>query len=292
MESTRAFVAPIGRFILLLEGRCPRTATAHRRVDPGCLGYRGLGLYLRARGTPVPTSPNIWWSFAGMGALNNLIPFALIFLGQTIISSGLASILIATAPVFSLLAAHAFTSDERLSASKVVGISLGLVGVIALVGIEAVTGSWDTLLAILACLCAALSYGLANVFGRRFKRMGVEPTVGAFGQITATAMIIAPIALIFDTPWQLSFPRPTVCVALVGLALLSAALAYIIFFRLLATAGATNTSLVTLLIPVSAILLGNLFLGEHLSTPQFGGMALIGFGLIAMDGRFWKLRPN
>lgn len=244
-----------------------------------------LWVLLKLRGIPVPASPRLWLSFAGMGALNNLVPFALIFWGETVLSSGLASILNATTPVFSLLVAHWLTDDERLAPNKVAGIILGFAGVVALVGTEALEGSTSGVLPILACLGAALSYGFANVFGRRFRRMGIEPTVCAFGQIASTAVMMVPIAALADTPWQLAPPGAVVWAALAGLALLSTALAYIIFFRLLATAGATNTALVTLLIPVSALLLGILFLGEHLSTGQVGGMVLIAAGLIALDGR-------
>jgi drug/metabolite transporter (DMT)-like permease len=222
-----------------------------------------------------------------MGALNNLIPFSLLFWSQTIISSGLASILNAVTPIFSMLLAHALTQDEKISASKLVGIALGVLGVVVLMGWEAVAGSGQSSLAILACLGAALSYGFANVFGRRFRGMGIEPAVVAFGQITATTAMMLPISLVFDAPWQLALPGPAVWASLVGLAFLSTALAYIIFFRLLSTAGATNTSLVTLLIPVSAILLGSMVLGERLSAPQLMGMALIGLGLVAIDGRLW-----
>lgn len=256
------------------------------------LAATALGLVLRLRGTPLPRSAALWRAFAGMGVLNNLVPFALIFWGETVLSSGLASILNATTPVFSLLVAHVLTSDEGLSAAKVAGIAVGLAGVVVLVGADVLAGVSGAVLPILACLGAALSYGLANAFGRRFRRMGVEPVVGAFGQVTATTAMMVPIALLADAPWRLPVPGPAVWAALAGLALLSTALAYIIFFRLLASAGATNTSLVTLLIPVSAVLLGILFLGERLTAAQAGGMALIGLGLVAIDGRAgaW-LRP-
>ncbi len=251
-----------------------------------------LGAYLKAQRMPVPRTAATWAAFAGMGALNNLIPAALIAWSQQTIASGLASVLIATTPVFSILVAHCFTTDDRMSANKIVGVALGVAGVAALVGINALDGSLRTVPGILGCLGAALSYGFANVFGRRFKRLGIAPTVGAFGQLAATAVMVAPAALVFDRPWLLPLPSTVVWVAMVGLVLLSTALAYAIFFRLLGSAGTTNISLVTLLIPVSAILLGTLVLGERLSAPQFAGMALIGLGLVAIDGRVWAaLRP-
>ena len=246
-----------------------------------------LGAYLKAQGTPVPRSKATWAAFAGMGALNNLIPAALIAWSQQTIASGLASVLIATTPVFSILVAHCFTANDRMSANKVVGVALGVAGVAALVGVDTLDGSLRTVPGILGCLGAALSYGFANVFGRRFKRLGIAPTVGAFGQLAAPAAMVAPAAFVFDRPWLLPPPSAAAWAAMIGLVLLSTALAYAIFFRLLGSAGTTNISLVTLLIPVSAILLGTMILGERLSALQFAGMALIGLGLVAIDGRTW-----
>jgi len=217
-----------------------------------------------------------------MGALNNLIPVALIAWAQMTIPSGLAAVLIATTPVFSILVAHCFTADERISVNKLAGVGLGIAGVAVLIGVDTIGGSTR---AMFGCLAAALSYGFANVFGRRFKRVGIAPAVGAFGQLVATAILVAPFAFAFDRPWRMPPPSPATWTAMLGLVLLSTALGYVIFFRLLATAGATNVSLVTLLIPVSAILLGMGILGERLSALQMTGMALIGIGLGAIDGR-------
>jgi len=273
-------------FAKIAVGALPPLTVVLARVG---LAAGALWVFLKLRGTPIPTSPRLWLSFAGMGVLNNLVPFALIFWGETVLSSGFASILNATTPVFSLLVAHTLTDDEKLAPNKVVGIVLGFAGVVVLAGNEALEGSRAGLLPTLACLGAALSYGLANVFGRRFRRIGIEPTVSAFGQIASTAAMMVPIAALADAPWRLALPSVGVWAALAGLALLSTALAYINFFRLLATAGATNTSLVTLLIPVSAVLLGTLFLSESLSPGQVGGMGLIAAGLIAIDGRAFSL---
>jgi drug/metabolite transporter (DMT)-like permease len=244
-----------------------------------------LWLYLRLRHTQIPHTASIWWAFCGMGFLNNLLPFTLIFWGQTFINSGLASIINATTPLFSILVAHFLAADEGLSLNKLTGIALGIAGVAVLLGAQTSSAADGALWGVLACLGAALSYGFANTFGRRFKRMGIAPAVGAFGQITATACMALPLVLIVDRPWQHGMPGLTKWGALIGLALLSTALAYMIFFRLIATAGATNTSLVTLLIPISAVLLGAAFLGERLSALQLGGMALIGLGLVVLDGR-------
>ena len=247
-----------------------------------------LLVVLRFRGTRVPRGAGPWRQFLLMGLLNNVIPFSLIFWAETVLSSGLAAILIATTPVFSLVVARLLTADTRLSGGKLLGVTLGLAGVTVLVGTQALSGMSDAVVPTAACLGAALSYGFANVYGRRFRGGGVEPVVVAFGQVTASVATMLPLALVVDTPWRLPVPGPAVWAALVSLALLSTALAYSVFFRLLATAGAINSSLVTLLVPVSAVLLGSLFLEESLSLHQAAGMALIGLSLLAIDGRLWR----
>lgn len=144
----------------------------------------------------------------------------------------------------------------------------------------------------LACLAAAFSYGLAGTYGRRFKAMGLSPVQVALGQLVGTTLLMVPVATLIDRPWTLAAPSGAVVAAVVALAVASTALAYVIFFRLLASAGAVNTALVTLLIPVSAIVLGALFLGETLSARHHVGMALIAAGLLAIDGRLLRrFRP-
>jgi drug/metabolite transporter (DMT)-like permease len=239
-----------------------------------------------------PRRDGPWRQYVVMGLLNNALPFSLIFWGQTAIASGLASILNATTPLFTLIVAHYLTPDERIDRTKVVALLVGLAGVVVLVGPDVLardSGLWGQI----ACLAAALSYAFAGVYGRRFKRMGVAPTEAAAGQVTASAVLILPIMLIVDRPWTLeSMPSAAVWLALAGLALLSTALAYVLYFRILAAAGATNLLLVTFLIPVTAILLGAAVLGERLEPRQFAGMALIGLGLAVIDGRIARLlRP-
>ncbi|MGP1396983.1 MAG: DMT family transporter [Inquilinaceae bacterium] len=249
------------------------------------LAALALHLVLRIMGVALPRDGRVWMAFLGMGVLNNLIPFSLIVWGQTQIASGLASILNATTPLFGVLVAHALTADEKLSPARLIGIVAGLAGVTVLIGPELLAGLGDRVLAQVAILAAALSYAFAGTFGRRFKRMGVPPLATATGQVTASAILLAPVALIVDRPWDLAMPGPDVWASLLGLAILSTALAYILYFRILETAGATNLLLVTFLIPVSAILLGALFLGERLAPAHLLGMLLIGLGLAAIDGR-------
>jgi drug/metabolite transporter (DMT)-like permease len=240
-------------------------------------------------GQAVPRSQGLWGRFAVMGLLNNLVPFSLIFAGQTQIASGLAAILNATTPLWTVLLAHWLTEDERLTPGRLGGVLVGLLGVVVLLGPELLGGLGLELLAQLAVLGAAFSYACAGIFGKRFR--GVPPLVTAAGQVSATAALMTPLALLVERPWQLSAPGPVTWGALAGLALLSTALAYVIYFRLLASAGATNLLLVTFLIPVSALLLGTLLLGERLSAGDFAGMGGIGLGLALIDGRLprWLL---
>ena len=233
----------------------------------------------------MPRDPAVWRAFLGMGILNNVIPFCLIVWAQGHIPSGLAAILNGTTPLFTVLVAHALTNDEKLTPARLVGVLTGFVGVVVTVG--AVSGRFDGGIAPLASLGAALSYGFAGVYGRRFRRLGVAPLATATGQVTLSAALLLPAMLIFDRPWTQPMPGWEPLLALAGLAVLSTGIAYIVFFRLLASAGATNLSLVTLLIPVSALLLGALVLGEPLVPRHLVGMALIALGLAVIDGRLW-----
>ncbi len=244
-----------------------------------------LHLWLRARGVEFPVNGEALAAFAVMGLLNNAIPFSLIVWGQTQIASGLASILIATTPVFTVIVAHVLTSDEKITPSKLAGVTAGFAGAAVLIGADLLNGLDGPALAQLAILAAALSYGFSGVYGRRFKAMGIAPAAAAAGQVTASTLIIAPLALLVDQPWTLGMPGLNVWLAVLAFAILSTALAYIIVFRLIASAGATNTWLVTFLIPVSAILLGWLFLNEALLPRHFAGMAMIALGLLLIDGR-------
>ncbi len=244
--------------------------------------------YLRVGGGTVPRHPAALVSFAGMGLLNNLVPAGLIVWGQTMIPSGLASALIATTPIFSILATRCTDTTEALTSGKVVGMVSGLLGTVTLLGVGSMGGTKSYATGIVACLGAAASYGCANAFGQRLRRLGIAPVVSAFGQMAATSVMALPLMLAFDAPWRHAIPGVQVWAAMAGLVVLSTALGYVIFFRILSGAGAMNVSLVTLLIPVSAILLGRGVLGETLSGAQLFGMLLIGAGLVAIDGRTWS----
>lgn len=249
-----------------------------------------LGLLLKALGHTLPTDRRLWRTFFVMGLINNLIPFSLLFWGQTYIGAGLASIFNALVPVFTVIIAHRFARDEVLTRGKLVGLALGLIGVTVMIGIDLRNGidGW-TLTAMLACIGAAVSYGFASIYGRRFAASGIAPLSVAYGQVTASALMMIPVVAIIDQPWALPAPTAQAIGALLALGLLSTALAYIIFFRILERGGATNISLVTFLIPVSAIMLSTLFLGETLRSNHVGGMLTILAGLAALDGRIATL---
>lgn len=244
-----------------------------------------LLLVLRFVGLSMPRDRRVWSALITMGVLNNVIPFCLIVWGQMHIASGLAAILNATTPVFTVIVAHLATRDERIRPHKLVGVLLGFLGVAYLVGKGALEGFGGNLWAELAVIAAAFSYALAGVFGRRFSRLGVRPLQTATGQLMSAALLMTPVMLLVDRPWLLPAPGVPVVLAVVALAVVSTALAYILYFKLLESAGATNLLLVTFLIPVSAILLGVWFLDESLAARHLVGMALIGAGLLAIDGR-------
>ena len=242
-----------------------------------------LALYLM--GILMPREGSVWAAFFGMGLFNNAIPFSLIFWAQTELTSGVASILNATMPVFTVIAAHLLTKDEKMTKMRFLGVVLGFLGILVLIG-SPISGSiW----AHLAILAAGISYALASIFGKRFAQMGVKPMATATGQVICSAIILLPFALILERPWTNASPSFHVIQAMIAMISLSTAFAYFLYFRILSTAGATNVALVTLLIPPFAVLLGILFLNETLTLQQITGMFIITAGLVSIDGRVARL---
>jgi drug/metabolite transporter (DMT)-like permease len=226
-----------------------------------------------------------WIALAVMGVINNALPFTLIMWGQTSIDSGLASILNATTPLFTFLLAHLLTADEKMSRRGLAGIGIGFCGAVVLIGPGALGGlgaqSWGQF----AVLGAAVCYACAGIFGRRLRHLA--PTVSAAGMTAAASLVLLPLAMIFERPWTAS-PDAATWTALLSLGLVSTAAAYILYFRILASAGATNLLLVTFLIPIAALLLGTMILGEEISLGALLGMVLIFAGLAVIDGRVLK----
>jgi drug/metabolite transporter (DMT)-like permease len=249
---------------------------------------------LRAYQIRFPVGLSGWKPFFAIALLNNVLPFSLIVIGQTYIPSGLASILNATTPLFTVVVMAA-AGDEKLYARRIVGVVTGLIGVIILHG-QDVHGEYLGFqsgegVGILLCLAAAFSYGLSALYARR-KLSNSPPLATATFQLLASALMMTIVAAAFDRPWQLPMPGVTTWLALIGLSALSTALAYIVFFQILRRSGSTNVMLVTLLVPVTAILLGYLVLGESISLREIVGALVIGSALLLMDGRVIKLIPG
>jgi drug/metabolite transporter (DMT)-like permease len=236
-------------------------------------------------GVAAPRGARAWGAIAAMGVLNNAIPFSLIVWAQQTLPSGLAAILNATTPLWGVLVAHALTAEEKATPARIGGVLLGFAGVAAMMGADMLGGGVAAGLATGAMLAATLSYAFAGVWGRRFRALGVAPMQAAVGQVTCSAALMLPLALVVERPWGLAVPSGAAVASVLGLAALSTALAYVLYFRILALAGAVNLLLVTFLVPVSAILLGTLALGEALLPRHLLGMALIGAGLAVIDGR-------
>jgi drug/metabolite transporter (DMT)-like permease len=241
---------------------------------------------VRAYRIDFPAGFSGWAPLVAVALFNNVLPFSLIVIGQTYITSGLASILNATTPLFAVLVMAA-SGEEKISPQRVAGVTLGLIGVIILrggVGLD-LAGQGT---GIALCLAAAFSYGIAALLARRHLAKS-PPLATATFQLMASSAVMAVIAGLVDRPWRLPLPGATAWLAVIGLAVLSTAIAYIVFFQVLRRSGATNVMLVTLLIPLTAILLGALVLGENISTREILGAAVIGSALLVMDGRVIKL---
>ncbi|KAA1182602.1 DMT family transporter [Rhizobium tropici] len=247
-----------------------------------------LHLWLRLRHISFAPAIARSASFLTLALLNNVIPFSLIFSGQTKIGAGLASVLYATTPLWTVLVANLLTADEKLSTSKLMGVALGIGGAAAMIGPGFFSNFGGPTWAKLAVIGAAVSYAFAAVFAKRFRDM--KPVVVATGQLTASTILMTPIVfLLYDSSDILS-ANISIWLAIGSLAIVTTAFAFILYFNLIASAGATNASLVTLLVPASAIILSTAFLGERLEPYEFLGLALIASSLVVVDGRLLRWR--
>jgi drug/metabolite transporter (DMT)-like permease len=255
------------------------------------VGLAALALWVvvLASATAMPAKRSFWSAITLMAAINSVLPFLLIVWGQSHVPSSLASIFIATTPLFGVLLAHVMTADERMTVPGVASVVCGFAGVVVLIGPDLLGNIGSDLLAELAILAGALCYALSGIYGRRFSREGISPLATATGQLTMSTLLLLPFALSIDKPWTLAVPSLGASAAVLGVALVSTAFAFLLYFRILATAGATNLMLVNFLVPVSAILLGVSILHETLKTEHFIGMALIFVGLALRDGKLLAL---
>ena len=242
-----------------------------------------LGSVLLVTGARLPLRPDIVLGLLVMGLLNNVVPFSLIFWSQTTIDSSLAAILNATTPFWVVLMAHVLTRDERATAGRVTGCAIGFAGVAVMLGPGSLLGLGSAVLPQFAVLLATLSYAAAGLFGRRFR--GLPPTAVAAGQLIASSLILVVLVLATQPIAPLATLSGATWAAVLALAVVGTGCAYVLYFRLLASAGATNLLLVTLLIPITAVALGAALLGERLAFGQILGMMLILIGLGVIDGR-------
>ena len=247
----------------------------------------GLLAWMRFKGEKLSLPLPVWGAMLVLALLNNVIPFALFGWAQQHIASGLASILNATTPIWGVVVAHIAPSDARMTPAKLIGVVIGFVGVATMIGPD-LLASGDSLLPQLACIAASLCYALAGVWARRFKPMGLKPLKVATAQLLVGALIMTPVSLTVSQPWIGGSPSLAALGAIAVLALACTALGYVLYFRLIDSAGATNATLVTLLVPPFAILLGALFLGEVLTGGQFMGFAFTALGLAVIDGRLFR----
>nr|WP_316159859.1 DMT family transporter [Bradyrhizobium sp. SZCCHNRI20481] len=245
---------------------------------------------LRLRGLGFPKGFAGWRPFFAVALFNNVVPFCLIVIGQTFITSGLAAVLNATTPLFTIVVMAA-AGEERLSARRAAGLVVGFVGVVILRGGSGLDGSGGGY-GFLFGLGASLSYGIAALLVRRHLAHS-PPLATATFQLSASSVMMLAIAAVVDQPWRLPIPGLQTWLAVIGLAALSTAFAYIVFFQILRRSGATNVTLVTLLIPLTTILLGSLVLGESISLREIGGALVIGSALLVIDGRIFSvIRPS
>lgn len=255
----------------------------------GRLIFSGVMLYAICRigGLAMPRDAASWAAFTLMSLLNLVLPTFLIVLAQVRLPAGFAAIMVAATPFFTVLLAQVFTGDEKITGGKLAGVAFGFLGVGTMIGLSLLSGAGRNLWAELALLAAALSLACAGVYGRRFRTSGHSLNVMAAAQGVTGAIMFAPFALAIERPWEGPAPSLAALVITLTTAFLSGTLAPLVYFRLLSRAGATNVVLSTFLAPVFSIALSATFLGEHLEARHFAGMALIGLGLAAIDGRPW-----
>jgi drug/metabolite transporter (DMT)-like permease len=235
------------------------------------------------KGVRLPSRLSAWAAYGVMALLNNVIAFSLIFWGQQYIAASLSSILNASTPFFTVLIAGLVLADERFSTRRIAGLVIGFAGVVLVIGPRHLLGLGDHLLAELAIVGAALAYGFAGVWGRRFA--GENPLATATGQLTTATVMMIPIAFTIERPLAVPVPSTEVVISVLALAVLCTALAYLLFFKILKMAGASNTSLVTMLVPVSTVLIAVPYLGETVDTLKLAGLITIVIGLAVLDGR-------
>ncbi len=269
-------------FVALALQDLPPLVIVLSRLGLGAMVLTGLVLI---SGRSMPTTLEQWKACALMGLGNNVLPFSLFTFSQTVIPSGTAAILNAMTPIMTALVMHFASDDEKLTGNKLLGVLLGFAGVVCLIGPAALGGLKGSVLGIMACLMATICYAFSAILGRRLQKLVPDPVSSAASMLTASSLILLPVVLLVHPITGFTMPRMSSLGAVLALACLSTALAYVIFYQIMRSAGASNLMLVTFLIPVSALLLGIIVLRENMTLNALAGMALIFLGLAAIDGR-------
>lgn len=252
------------------------------------VGWAALILWavVRLQGIALPRNPGTWGAFLVMGCLNNVIPFSLMAWGQLHIETGLTSILNASTAVFGVIVAALVFPDERLTLRRGAGVLIGFLGVATAIGLGALLELDLRSLAQLAVLAGAVSYAFAGAWART-TLSGLPPTLAAAGMLTGSTLIALPLAWGFEGPPDLTL-EPRTILAIAYYSVMATAVAYLLFYRVLAMAGAGNLLLCTLIIPPIAIVLGALVLGETLEMRALLGLVILALGLLILDGRILR----
>ncbi len=269
-------------------------------VSAGRVGIAALvlSLVVRLRHDPLPRTWFEWRFFVAVGVLNSVIPYCLILWGMTRIASGVAATITAMTPVITLVAGHYLFASERMDVRRVVSVGIGMAGIAVIVGSDPATLASGDIVARLAVLGATISSALSYVVAARFLQGGpsISAPVASWGQMCSATLVLLPVSLVVDRPWKAATWAPGTTLAILGLAIPCTVVAYLLFYRLSAGAGAANTSLVTLLAPIVSLTLGMIALSEQPRAYHLVGMALVGLALVGTDGRvvqalFMKARP-
>ena len=277
-------------FIKVAVGEIPPLTLVVGRVG---IAAALLFIILRLQGRSLPKLGPIWIHFGVMALFQNALPFALINWGEQYIDSALAAILNGTTPLFTILLAHQFIDDDRLSLGKALGVFVGFAGLLVLIAPALFGGVQATAWGLIAVTIAAASYGVAIVYSRLNLR-GQVPLVAPTAQLTLATLYLLPLALIFEQPFSLPTPSATAIGSLFMLAVFGTALAFVVYYRIIERASASYVSMVTYLVPIFGVVLGVLVLDEQLSWNAIVGCALILTGVMivngAVDRSFARLR--
>lgn len=262
----------------------PITLIAGRTLVAGLL----LVVIMHWRGVKLPTDAANWRRFLFQACLNSVIPWTMVAWSSQALDAGVATILNSTAPIFTFFLTFAVTRHEAVTSRKLIGVIAGMAGICLIVGVQALGGLGEQLIAQIVCVAAAICYAGAAIFGRNFG--GLDPMAPAAGSLLCGAAILIPLSLVVDRPWTLA-PSMNSLLALLAIAVFSTALAFVIYFRLIQTLGSVGaTAQAYLRVPIG-VTFGVIFLGEQLSSTVWIGLACVVVGVAAMTIPARRVKP-